>query len=315
MQISHLVFASHLTCLAPSPAPSYSTLRFDMSLENLVKMSENTARNKEFWSERSASYDSGFEKTLAMFTAALVEKRRFISPDLEAAGPGKPVRLLDYACGPGTVSRALYPYVTQCRGIDLAPGMVEKYKDWAKHEGLTPEQMDAVEGDLHDPASTATALAAPDLWGFDVAAVGFGAHHFDDPTAVATRLVERLRPGGALFIADLLPYEPPAGWLGDGKGEGAHHHHHHSHGHQQQQQQQKHGDGNEDLDYSRAIKTVARNGFSEDDVRRMFEAAGAAQDFKFEIVPSIEMPLRDKVVRTVFFARGTKSAAAPAPAN
>lgn len=49
MQISHLVFASHLTCLAPSPAPSYSTLRFDMSLENLVKMSENTARNKEFW--------------------------------------------------------------------------------------------------------------------------------------------------------------------------------------------------------------------------------------------------------------------------
>lgn len=175
--------------------------------------------------------------------------------------------------------------------------------------------MDAVEGDLHDPASTATALAAPDLWGFDVAAVGFGAHHFDDPTAVATRLVERLRPGGALFIADLLPYEPPAGWLGDGKGEGAHHHHHHSHGHQQQQQQQKHGDGNEDLDYSRAIKTVARNGFSEDDVRRMFEAAGAAQDFKFEIVPSIEMPLRDKVVRTVFFARGTKSAAAPAPAN
>lgn len=45
-----------------------------------------------------------------MFTAALVEKRRFISPDLEAAGPGKPVRLLDYACGPGTVSRVSFSF-------------------------------------------------------------------------------------------------------------------------------------------------------------------------------------------------------------
>ncbi|KAL8383575.1 hypothetical protein RB595_010665 [Gaeumannomyces hyphopodioides] len=292
MQISRLIFASNLTCLAPSLAPPCPRL----SLESHVKMSENTARNKEFWSERSASYDTGFEKTLAMFTAALVERRSFISPDLAAAGPAKPVRLLDYACGPGTVSRALYHYVTQCRGIDLAPGMVEKYKEWAGLEGLTPEQMDAVEGDLHAPSA---ALEGPDLRGFDVAAVGFGAHHFNDPTAVATRLVERLRPGGALFIADLLPYEQPAG---------SHHVHGHGHGHGHHQ---KHGDDGDEAardTYRRATATITRNGFDEADVRRMFEAAGAGEDFKFEVMDGIEMPQMDGVLRTVFFARGTKSA-------
>ncbi|KAL8291098.1 hypothetical protein RB597_005547 [Gaeumannomyces tritici] len=308
MQISRLIFASNLTCLAPSLAPSCPR----PGLETHVKMSENTARNKEFWSERSASYDSGFEKTIAMFMAALVERRSFISPDLAAAGPAGPVRLLDYACGPGTVSRALYPYVTQCRGIDLAPGMVEKYKERAKLEGLKPEQMDAVEGDLHAPSS---ALDRPDLRGFDVAAVGFGAHHFDDPTAVAARLVERLRPGGALFIADLLPYERPAGGWGDASSD-HHHHHHHHHG---QGHHQKHGDGgggddeqaaHEEDTERRAARTVARNGFDEAEVRRMFEAAGAGEDFRFEIMESIEMPQRDKVLRTVFFARGTKPAAA-----
>ena len=77
---------------------------------------------------------------------------------------------------------------------------------WAP-QGLSADEMRAYQGNLCDPEDPApAALASPSFFDFDIAAVGLGFHHFDDPTLAARRLVERLKPGGVLLVLDFLPH-------------------------------------------------------------------------------------------------------------
>jgi SAM-dependent methyltransferase len=70
--------------------------------------------------------------------------------------------------------------------------------------------MHAYQGNLCDPTDpNPTALAAPEFSNFDIAAVGLGFHHFDDPALAARRLAERLKTGGVLMILDFLPHDKP----------------------------------------------------------------------------------------------------------
>lgn len=67
--------------------------------------------------------------------------------------------------------------------------------------------MRAHQGNLCDPSDPdPAAFRGAEFWGFDVAAVGLGFHHFDDPGLAAARLAARLRPGGVLVILDFLPH-------------------------------------------------------------------------------------------------------------
>lgn len=50
------------------------------------------------------------------------------------------------------------------------------------------------------------AFASAEFFDFDVAAVGLGFHHFDDPALAARRLAARLKTGGVLVILDFLPH-------------------------------------------------------------------------------------------------------------
>ncbi|CAJ2503591.1 Uu.00g109850.m01.CDS01 [Anthostomella pinea] len=194
------------------------------------------------------------------------------------------VRLLDYACGTGMISRALAPYTTQCVGIDISENMVAAYNARAENQGLSSTEMHAMIGDLTVPDTSdhPAELSAPHMSNFDIAAVGGGFHHFADPQLAATRLVERLRPGGVLLIWDFLPH---------GGG----------HGH-------KHG----------AQHTVMHHGFSEGHIRSIFERAGAGQDFGLAVIGggvimghgSLEEgdhAGQEALKRQVFFARGTKA--------
>lgn len=113
--------------------------------------------------------DPRWEKLMAQLIAEVKDRRDFIGVDWVKDGEsGRTVRMIDYACGPGTISRvscmkpagkgakygsdayfkrvpesaytkvfsiqALYPYVTQCRGIDLSTNMVTQYKARARIE-------------------------------------------------------------------------------------------------------------------------------------------------------------------------------------
>ncbi|KAI1101438.1 S-adenosyl-L-methionine-dependent methyltransferase [Jackrogersella minutella] len=196
--------------------------------------------------------------------------------EAESAQPSREVRLLDYACGTGMMSRALAPYTTQCVGIDISENMVAAYNSRAKNQGLSHDEMHAVVGDLAaaDGPQPSDLLANLDF-SFDVATVGGGLHHFGDPELATERLVERLRPGGVLFVWDFLPHGP-------------------SHGHFE-----KYG--------------VVHHGLSEGRVRKMFERAGAGKEFSLVVLGSGisfahgENGEKGAMKRQIFFARGEKA--------
>lgn len=128
------------------------------------------------------------------------------------------------------------------------------------------------------------AFRGPKFSDFDMAIVGLGFHHFDDPGLAAKRLAARLRPGGVLVIIDFLPH-------------GGHHHHGHGHG-------RGHDDG-EASAMEKASHTVTHHGFTEERIAEIFERAGAGKDFGIEKMGDVSMGTRIGK-RGLFMARGTK---------
>lgn len=80
----------------------------------------------------------------------------------------------------------------------------------AVNQGLLPSEMFAYAGDLLDPSGggPSETICDPDLFDFDLAVVGLGLHHFDDPKLAIRRLLERLKDDtGVLLIVDFLPHD------------------------------------------------------------------------------------------------------------
>jgi len=179
--------------------------------------------------------------------------------------------------------------------------MVNEYNLGAKNQGITEDEMHAVVGNLIDPTPS-TALSGPQYEDFDIAAVGMGWHHFDNPPLAAKRLAARLKIGGVLLIIDFLPHAAP------GHSHGASHNHktgsedhlNHSHGK---------GKGKDEVEVSHAAShTVTHLGFSEDDTRKMFEEAGVGGDFEFITLGKgiVFTNENQEMRRSVFMARGKK---------
>ena len=191
------------------------------------------------------------------------------SSSTSGSTPARKVRVLDYACGPGTVSTALLSYATSFTGIDLSTGMVDAYNANASRLNLpSTKKMSAIQGDLlSSPPSPS--ITGPEFYNFDLAAVGMGFHHFSDPLLAAKRLVERLKPGtGVLLITDFLAYE------------------------------QVQSD-------DPAVKTVAHHGFTKEKIESVFTEAGCV-DVDVAVREEGVMWDYDAVERKLFFARGRR---------
>lgn len=191
------------------------------------------------------------------------------------------VRILDYACGPGTVTTVLQGHATEIIGIDLSENMVKAYNqtfvESDQHDVTVSRAPKAFVGDLLDAKGPSESISSSEFFNFDLVVVGYGFHHFEDLDMAASRLASRLKPGGVLLIVDFLPHA-------------------------------KFEAGNP------AKNTVAHHGFGEEDVKVIFGRAGLVDVEIREMEGFIELKRRDAgddvpgEKRRVFLGRGTKPA-------
>lgn len=252
-----------------------------------------------------------------------------------------PVKLLDYACGFGVVSTALFSHADVIRGIDVSEYMVDAYNRLAGQLGVSPQRMSAVQGnvldDEHDIGSSA-AMDGPDFSEADAVVMTMALHHIQGPVALLSRLVQRLRPGGVLVVVDWLAAGTPGASVG-GAGVGAGHPdssthlhathghiHGHDHDHDHARENKKHpehapghGHGHSHADvHAQAHTTITRGSFSEQELHDMFQAAGCDES-SFALRPHVEpslVPERSSGVqgglrRQLFIARARKAGSSP----
>lgn len=190
---------------------------------------------------------------------------------------GKHVRVLDYACGPGTITHALAGRASEYVGIDLSENMVKAYNLRFNPESETDnegEQLNAhaVVGNLLVPDdSNLSSFQDSKYQDFDLVVVGMGYHHFSDLPLTTARLTDRLKPGGVFLIVDFISHPPET----DRKHPAAH--------------------------------TVAHHGFNEERVKEIFEGAGL-KDFEMRVWPE-KVILRNIEPRDMFLAKGRKDGA------
>jgi SAM-dependent methyltransferase len=180
--------------------------------------------------------------------------------------------------------------------------MVQEYNTRVG-QSTTALEISASVGNLLAPTDPSPeGFESEEFHNFDLAAVGLGFHHFEDPVLAARRLAARLRAGGCLLIIDFLLNEKSSdGGEGEGdmKGNGNGHGHCHRFG-------KHHGYGNGDATVS---QTKGRRGFGEEEMRDIFRSAGVGKDFDFEVITKgaiFETP-KCRIIQDVFMARGTKA--------
>ncbi|KFX91169.1 hypothetical protein V490_06041, partial [Pseudogymnoascus sp. VKM F-3557] len=223
-------------------------------------------------------------------------------------------KLLDYACGTGTITKALSEHCTRVIGIDVSQGMVGAYNTTASNQGLSEDEVHAYVGDLIDPkVEKPEQFQGEEFWEFDLAVVGLGFHHFEDVGLAARRLGERLKRGGVLVVLDFLPHGDVHGHDHSHGGGHSHGHGHgghgHGHGHGEAAKEDA-GKGKEaEKEETKVTETVVHMGFSKEAVQKLFEQAGVGLEFGYKVLGKgvVIGPEEKRMKREVFIARGVKA--------
>ena len=101
------------------------------------------------------------------------------------------------------VTRALGHLCREVVGIDVSSNMLERYQALMSAHNIAGLTFSTVAGNMLTEEEPAANLREKHLYDFDIAAVGFGFHHFGSPTLCIQRLAERLKPGGTILIVDV----------------------------------------------------------------------------------------------------------------
>ncbi|KAJ5156317.1 hypothetical protein N7492_009120 [Penicillium capsulatum] len=244
-------------------------------------MTDFTETNRQYFDQLATAYKDRFADAIKTVTEQTLSHRTWISDrwtDTEA-GRGQGIRMLEYACGPGMISMALAPFLTNVVGVDVSENMVDEFNRNAAVMGLS----DKVTGHKADllAESVSTDFSGPTFSNFDLLTVSMALHHFEHPDRALQQLTKRLKSNGVCFIIDLVPEE-------------GHHGHSHHHGH-----------GEHEHPFGEAAKTVKTHGFSREDMQRLFEGVGLNVQFEYEIVsePFVFHKDEQSFHKTVFMAR------------
>ncbi|KAI5198428.1 S-adenosyl-L-methionine-dependent methyltransferase [Aureobasidium subglaciale] len=250
---------------------------------------EITAANRDTWDSKAKDYDAKpWQKKIASQVAEALTCHASWLGAKWASAENRECRLLDYACGTGSVTRALSTHITHATGLDISAAMLEQYTSLlsSSHPSLH------ISTALADFCSTPpdAALSGPEYQNFDIAGVALGFHHFSSPAVCLSNLFDRLAPSGVLFVVDWLPNVVKAE---DHVGS--------KHVHPDSVQEQ------ETEEWKKMKKTIKTNGFGEEDMRALFEGAGF-EEFGFKVLESkfvLEMNGK-RVEKTGFIAKGRK---------
>ncbi|KAK5093157.1 hypothetical protein LTR70_004907 [Exophiala xenobiotica] len=243
-------------------------------------------RNLAHWNKVAKTYNS--DHTQKAFGDLINKAHEFILSNISAIGvefiepsstfersddnpSQKSVRVLDYACGPGTITNILAGRATEYIGLDLSPNMVNEYNErFSAQTDGEKLNAQAYNANLLAPAGPPESLNDSKFFDFDLVAVGFGFHHFENLPMVTQRLVQRLKPGGVLMILDFFSHEK------------------------------------DDMGNDPAINTISHHGFSESQIKALFASAGLEDNLVLDFGQDITMKQHAK--RRPFMARGKKPA-------
>ena len=138
---------------------------------------------KEFWNRRAPGYDASSGVTYAKTnqkTAQLALK--YLKED---------DRVLEFACGTGTIALQVAPHVERYRAIDISDGMVALARDKLARAGLTHVQLSQT--DLFDPGL--------EEGGFDAVLAFNVLCYLPDRAQGLEGVCALLRPGGMFLSA------------------------------------------------------------------------------------------------------------------
>lgn len=177
--------------------------------------------------------------------------------------------------------------------------MVNEFNRNAENLGFS-DRMTAYNADLL-AERVPEEFSGPDFYNLDVVAISMALHHFEHPGLALQRLAPRLRKGGVCYIIDFVPHS------GHDHLHSHDHKHHHDHDHDHGPGQEcgvKHPHGH-NHEFGDAAHTVKTNGFSKEDMRRLFEGAGLSLGFDYQELPEpLVFDKDDKTFsKTAFVAR------------
>lgn len=113
----------------------------------------------------------------------------------EAIGVRPQDRLLDIACGSGSLTLELAPHIAHATGLDLTPAMLDQARNAQAHCGAN--NVEWVRGD-------AASLPFPDET-FTLVTCSAAFHHFGNAREILAEMARVCSPGGRIVVMDVTP--------------------------------------------------------------------------------------------------------------
>jgi ubiquinone/menaquinone biosynthesis C-methylase UbiE len=152
----------------------------------------NPLATPDAWNLVAAGYAAEIEHVMRPISRAVIALA-----DARAPGIVDRARLLDVACGPGTLALELSPRATQVQALDFSPAMLEQLRAEMRRRAVT--NIVPVHGD---------GMALP--YGderFAAAFSVFGLMFFPDRSQGFAELHRVLRPGGVAIVTSWAPID------------------------------------------------------------------------------------------------------------
>jgi 2-polyprenyl-3-methyl-5-hydroxy-6-metoxy-1,4-benzoquinol methylase len=122
-----------------------------------------------------------------------VENAQRIADAIKTAVPlFQTMRVLEFGCGTGLISRELFPDLGNILAIDLSSGMIEQLRTRIADAGLQ-----------NITAQCCDIFTDPPAGPFDLIFSGMALHHVPDTDALLSAFIRLLAPGGFIALADL----------------------------------------------------------------------------------------------------------------